>query len=84
MKGRSVFLQPPRDVPPVVWFDTTDLPPLLVENFPFDKYELEPSPLTQFILQKRNPSVCWQVGLVVWCVYSRAFIGEETCVYLRC
>ncbi len=44
-----------------MWFDTKDLPPLLVENFPFDKYELEPSPLTQFILQRRNSNVCWQV-----------------------
>ena len=34
---------------------------MLVENFPFDKYELEPSPLTQYILERRNPNVCWQV-----------------------
>jgi len=44
-----------------VWFDATDVPPLLVENFPFDKYELEPSPLTQYILEKRNAATCWQV-----------------------
>ena len=53
--------QPPRDANPVLLFNTTDLPPLLVENFPFDKYELEPSPLTQYILGRRNPSICWQV-----------------------
>ena len=53
--------QPPRDACPVVLFDTTDVTPLLVENFPFDKYELEPSPLTQYILGRRNPNVCWQV-----------------------
>ena len=53
--------QPPRHVHPVVWFSTVDTPPLLVENFPFDKYELEPSPLTQYILAKKNPHICWQV-----------------------
>jgi integrator complex subunit 6 len=53
--------QPSRDANPVLLFNTTDLPPLLVENFPFDKYELEPSPLTQYILGRRNPNICWQV-----------------------
>ena len=57
----SPLPQPPRDVHPVVWFSTVDTPPLLVENFPFDKYELEPSPLTQYILAKKNPHICWQV-----------------------
>jgi integrator complex subunit 6 len=35
--------------------------PLVVENFPFDKYELEPSPLTQYIIGRKQPAVCWQV-----------------------
>ena len=34
---------------------------MLLDNLPFDKYELEPSPLTQYILERRNPNVCWQV-----------------------
>ena len=54
--------QPPRTVHPEVLFDTADVAPLLVENFPFDKYELEPSPLTQYILARRNPNFCWQVS----------------------
>ncbi len=45
----------------MVWFDPTDVPPMLVEKFPFDKYELEPSPLTQCILGRRNANICWQV-----------------------
>ena len=57
----SLPSQPPRNVHPIVWFSTVDTPPLLVENFPFDKYELEPSPLTQYILAKRKPNICWQV-----------------------
>lgn len=57
----NITALPSRDVHPIVWFDTKTTPPLLVENFPFDKYELEPSPLTQCILEKRNPSICWQV-----------------------
>ena len=32
----------------------------VLDNLPFDKYELEPSPLTQFILEMRQPTVCWQ------------------------
>eukprot|EP00731_Ephydatia_muelleri_P030070 Em0021g593a len=57
----NLSVLPARDVHPVVLFDASDTEPMLVENFPFDKYELEPSPLTQYILEKRNPNVCWQV-----------------------
>ena len=56
--------QPARDVHPVVLIDASDTEPMLVENFPFDKYELEPSPLTQYILERRNPNVCWQVSVL--------------------
>lgn len=34
---------------------------MVIENLPFDKYELEPSPLTQYILARKQPTVCWQV-----------------------
>ena len=34
---------------------------MVIENLPFDKYELEPSPLTLFILSRKEPKYCWQV-----------------------
>lgn len=52
---------PPRSAHPNVKFTCTSSEPLVIENLPFDKYELEPSPLTQFILTKRQPKTCWQV-----------------------
>ncbi|XP_038050601.1 integrator complex subunit 6-like isoform X2 [Patiria miniata] len=51
----------PRDAQPAVKFMCTNCEPMLLDNLPFDKYELEPSPLTQYILERRNPNVCWQV-----------------------
>lgn len=36
----------------------------MVDKVPFDKYELEPSPLTQFILERKSPHTCWQVTLI--------------------
>lgn len=61
---RSIFLafQPPRSAHPVIKFSCTSYEALVVENFPFDKYELEASPLTQFILERRQPNTVWQVG----------------------
>ncbi|XP_005100225.1 integrator complex subunit 6 [Aplysia californica] len=52
---------PPRSAHPVVQFSCQPSDPLVIENLPFDKYELEPSPLTQFILERRQPNTCWQV-----------------------
>ncbi|GIY76394.1 integrator complex subunit 6 [Caerostris extrusa] len=34
---------------------------MVIDNLPFDKYELEPSPLTQYILSRKQPTVAWQV-----------------------
>uniref|UniRef100_A0A671LYD9 Integrator complex subunit 6 like n=1 Tax=Sinocyclocheilus anshuiensis TaxID=1608454 RepID=A0A671LYD9_9TELE len=34
---------------------------MVIDKLPFDKYELEPSPLTQFILERKSPHMCWQV-----------------------
>ena len=38
---------------------------MIIDNLPFDKYELEPSPLTLFILARRQPKACWQVYIQV-------------------
>uniref|UniRef100_A0A3B4UFP8 Integrator complex subunit 6 like n=1 Tax=Seriola dumerili TaxID=41447 RepID=A0A3B4UFP8_SERDU len=35
--------------------------PMVIDKLPFDKYELEPSPLTQYILERKSPHMCWQV-----------------------
>ena len=52
---------PPRNAHPTIFFDTKESHPLLIENFPFDKYELEPSPLTQHILSRKNTHTSsWQ------------------------
>jgi integrator complex subunit 6 len=52
---------PSRSAHPVVLFSCEDSPPLVIDNLPFDKYELEPSALTQFILERKMPSACWKV-----------------------
>lgn len=53
--------QPPRSAHPVVKFTCSSQEPMVIDNLPFDKYELEPSPLTQFILARKQPTICWQV-----------------------
>ncbi len=52
---------PPRTAHPVVKFTCTNSEPTVIDNLPFDKYELDPSPLTQFILMRKQPNVAWQV-----------------------
>uniref|UniRef100_A0A8D9AIE5 Integrator complex subunit 6-A n=1 Tax=Cacopsylla melanoneura TaxID=428564 RepID=A0A8D9AIE5_9HEMI len=52
---------PARSAHPNVKFTCTSQDPLVIENLPFDKYELEPSPLTQYILARKQPTICWQV-----------------------
>ncbi|XP_066603070.1 integrator complex subunit 6 isoform X2 [Prorops nasuta] len=52
---------PPRSAHPNVKFTCTNQEPMVIENLPFDKYELEPSPLTQYILARKQPTICWQV-----------------------
>ncbi|RVE42208.1 hypothetical protein evm_013141 [Chilo suppressalis] len=52
---------PPRSAHPVVKFTCSSQEPMVIDNLPFDKYELEPSPLTQFILARKQPTICWQV-----------------------
>ena len=53
--------QPPRSAHPVVRFSCVDCEPMVIDKLPFDKYELEPSPLTQYILERKSPHMCWQV-----------------------
>ncbi|XP_068626188.1 integrator complex subunit 6 [Battus philenor] len=55
---------PPRSAHPVVKFTCSSQEPMVIDNLPFDKYELEPSPLTQFILARKQPTICWQVFVV--------------------
>ncbi|XP_067008212.1 integrator complex subunit 6 isoform X2 [Anabrus simplex] len=52
---------PPRSAHPNVKFTCTSQEPMVIESLPFDKYELEPSPLTQYILARKQPTTCWQV-----------------------
>ncbi|XP_045738915.1 integrator complex subunit 6-like isoform X10 [Mirounga angustirostris] len=52
---------PPRTSHPVVRFSCVDCEPMVIDKLPFDKYELEPSPLTQYILERKSPHTCWQV-----------------------
>ncbi|RZC43162.1 integrator complex subunit 6 [Asbolus verrucosus] len=52
---------PARSAHPNIKFTCTSSEPLVIENLPFDKYELEPSPLTQYILSRKQPKTCWQV-----------------------
>uniref|UniRef100_A0A8C9WCT2 Integrator complex subunit 6 like n=1 Tax=Scleropages formosus TaxID=113540 RepID=A0A8C9WCT2_SCLFO len=52
---------PPRSAHPVVRFSCVDCEPMVIDKLPFDKYELEPSPLTQYILERKSPHTCWQV-----------------------
>lgn len=52
---------PQRSANPTLLFTCTNQEPMIIDNLPFDKYELEPSPLTLFILARKQPNFCWQV-----------------------
>lgn len=53
---------PPRDAHPKLKIVTPAVEePQTVHNFPVDKYEIEASPLTLQIFQKREMKKCWQV-----------------------
>ena len=57
--------QPPRDSHPIIRFTCKPVDAVVGSlnfNLPFDKYELEPSPLTQYILEKRQCNTAWQVS----------------------
>lgn len=52
---------PPRTAHPIVKFSCAPTEPHMMDALPFDKYELESSPLTQYILSRKQPHVAWQV-----------------------
>ena len=52
---------PQRSAHPNIKFTCMNQEPMIIDNLPFDKYELEPSPLTLYILARKQPNVCWQV-----------------------
>ncbi|RWS17476.1 integrator complex subunit 6-like protein [Dinothrombium tinctorium] len=51
---------PPRTSHPIVKFTCNNSDYMVIDNLPFDKYELEPSSLTQYILSRKQPNVAWQ------------------------
>ncbi|XP_076012944.1 integrator complex subunit 6 [Genypterus blacodes] len=61
---------PPRSAHPHVRFSCVDAEPMVIDKVPFDKYELEPSPLTQYILERKAPHCCWQVFVCNSAKYS--------------
>uniref|UniRef100_A0A669CFM7 Integrator complex subunit 6 n=1 Tax=Oreochromis niloticus TaxID=8128 RepID=A0A669CFM7_ORENI len=61
---------PPRSAHPHVRFSCVDAEPMVIDKVPFDKYELEPSPLTQYILERKSPHTCWQVFVCNSAKYS--------------
>lgn len=52
---------PPRYATPTLKFSSKDCKPLCLQNFAFDKLELESSPLTVALLERNRTDVCWQV-----------------------
>lgn len=52
---------PQRSAHPNIKFTCANQEPMIIDNLPFDKYELEPSPLTLYILARKQPKTSWQV-----------------------
>eukprot|EP00898_Chlorokybus_atmophyticus_P001350 jgi/Chlat1/2215/Chrsp17S02775 len=51
---------PPRDAQPTLGYTAVDSDPFIPPNFPFDKYEVESSPLLGFLLSAKQ-GTCWQL-----------------------
>uniref|UniRef100_A0A8D0X2P7 VWFA domain-containing protein n=1 Tax=Sus scrofa TaxID=9823 RepID=A0A8D0X2P7_PIG len=66
---------PPRTSHPVVRFSCVDCEPMVIDKLPFDKYELEPSPLTQYILERKSPHTCWQVRMLPYMAVTAFVFG---------
>lgn len=58
---QSLPALPPRTAHPIVKFTCAPTEPHMMDALPFDKYELESSPLTHYILTRKQPHVAWQV-----------------------
>lgn len=58
--GLTKRCKPARTAQPIIKFLPVDGDPYIVENFPFDKYELESCPLTAALLAHKH-GVCWPV-----------------------
>ena len=80
----TLHLQIPRDAHPVIKFSCAPCEPMVVENFPFDKYEMEQSPLTHYILARKQPNVAWQV-IEALCTVTAVFqfYFLKACQYSR-
>jgi len=52
---------PARKATPTLKFSCQDTHPKCLSNFAFDKLELESSPLTVAMLERKRPDLCWQV-----------------------
>lgn len=52
---------PQRTAHPIVKFNCSGVEPHVMDSLPFDKYELEPSALTKYIIYRQQPQVAWQV-----------------------
>ncbi|CAD5233403.1 unnamed protein product [Bursaphelenchus xylophilus] len=70
---QSTLQLPPRKVYPEISFRCDETEQVSTPGFPFDKYELESGPLAEYILNRRDPSCCWQ--LFVNNSYNRPGIG---------
>ena len=51
---------PSRTCHPIIRFTCTNNEPMMIENLPFDKYEIESCQLTNYILLRKQPQVAWQ------------------------
>lgn len=51
---------PPRTCHPIVKFSCASTEPMIIENLPFDKYEIESCALTNYIISRKQPHVAWQ------------------------
>ena len=52
---------PSRQAHPIISFKCEPYELTIIDQLPFDKYELEPSHLTHYILERRQPNILWQV-----------------------
>lgn len=50
----------PRTCHPIIRFTCANNDPMIIDQLPFDKYEIESCPLTNYILLRKQPHVAWQ------------------------